>query len=96
MSNFRRILWSCAVAVSLAGCEKTPEQLDMEQRFEVCQVVMGLYIIEAKIYERDQDRLIGGCHIAMTELTLPQWQCVLAGMKKGEKYLSVSDRCRAN
>ncbi len=97
MPNFRTILSSCVVAVSLAGCgEKTPEQLDIEQRFEVCREVMELWIKEARIAERDWETRIAGCHVATRELTLPQWQCILAGMKKGEEYIAASDRCRAN
>lgn len=82
------------VVVLLGGCsEQTAENDLTRRRVAACQQVMKAYIKEAKIYERDQDRLIASCGISQKERTLEQWQCTLAGMEKGGKYAEASDAC---
>jgi hypothetical protein len=78
----------------LSGCSEQSAENDLTRsRVAACQQVMKAYIKEAKIYERDHDRLIASCGISQKERTLEQWQCALAGMEKGGKYTEVSDAC---
>lgn len=82
------------VAGSLVGCtNQSSESTDTKARIAVCEDVMRKYIVEAKIYERDRQRLVASCNISQKERTLEQWQCVLAGMETGAKYAEMSERC---
>jgi hypothetical protein len=82
------------LAASLAGCtQQSAENADTEKRIGLCLEVMKLYIVEAKVYERDRKKLVASCHISQKERTIEQWQCTLSAMQKGEKYESASDQC---
>ncbi|MBM4201333.1 MAG: hypothetical protein FJ189_08610 [Gammaproteobacteria bacterium] len=76
----------------LAGCS-APDNADTQQRIALCESVMKKYIVEAKTYERDHQKLIGSCHISQKERSREQWQCVLDAMDQGTKYAEASDRC---
>lgn len=95
--------WALALPLALWGCSQPSgegsnsgvgaESADARKRIAVCEEVMKNYIQEAKTYDRDRKRLIGSCQISQRERTLEQWQCVLDGQRKGEKYVEASDRC---
>lgn len=80
----------------LAGCSSSDsggENTEAQKRLKVCEAVMKKYIVEAHLYERDWKKTIGSCNISQLHRTLEQWECVLAGMEGGEKYVDASDRC---
>lgn len=79
--------------ITVACSPQVPENSETEERIAICKDVMKRYIVEAKTYGRDRDRLIGSCHMTQMERTLEQWQCVLASMEKGQKYVDASDKC---
>ncbi|WP_045225069.1 hypothetical protein [Methyloterricola oryzae] len=79
--------------ITAACSPQAPENSETEERIAICKNVMKRYIVEAKTYERDRERLIGSCHMTQMERTLEQWQCVLSSMEKGQKYVDASDKC---
>jgi hypothetical protein len=82
------------VAAILAGCsDPSSDSGETQRRIGLCQQVMKKYIIEAKTYERDQQRLIASCQISQKDRSIEQWQCVLDAVDKGEKYAEASDKC---
>jgi hypothetical protein len=79
---------------SLAACSSpSSDNVETAQRVALCQQIMKKYIVEAKIYERDQQRLVASCQISQKERSLAQWQCVLDAMERGGKYAEASDQC---
>ncbi|NJD04996.1 MAG: hypothetical protein FIA97_00670 [Methylococcaceae bacterium] len=81
-------------ATLLSGCpQQSAENAETEKRVALCKDIMKLYIVEAKTYERDRQKLIASCHMSQRERTVDQWQCVLSAMQKGEKYEAASNQC---
>ncbi|MFO1418938.1 MAG: hypothetical protein U1E83_09750 [Methylotetracoccus sp.] len=84
----------CTGLLLIGACsEQSADNALTERRVALCKDVMKAYIKEAKIYERDRDRLIGSCGISQKERTVDQWQCVLAAVQGGQKYAEASQAC---
>jgi hypothetical protein len=86
---FGCIMLAAVSMVTLWGCESAGPGPAMA----ACEEAMALNAKQLRETEEGTQRLIEGCTQATFEHGASTWQCVVAEMKQGKKYMEATDKC---